>query len=191
MKQLTLVIFAMLAISSTLTGQRQETVFGRDGLHFSGIWGAFTNTYSFYDEDRGYHSGGTVGLEFGRTIFLGYAWGKLRDDIALPGGTSSFRLRQKNVVLSVMPNAYQVIHPVLSFQAGSGRVTLSDGEDDRVFILQPSAGMELNVFKWFHVGVEGGYRFVTENDLDQVTKEELSAPFAQLNLRFGISWGRT
>lgn len=190
MKQLTLVIFTMLLVFGTLKAQRQETIFGRDGLHFSGIWGSFTNNYSFYDEDRGYHSGGNIGLEFGRVIFLGYAWGKLQDDIALPDGNTTFRLRQKNVLLSVMPNAHQVIHPVISFQTGSGRVTLSDGDDDRVFIFQPSAGMELNVFKWFHVGVEGGYRFVTDSNLPQVSKEDLSAPFAQLNLRFGISWGR-
>ena len=189
MKQLTLVIYIMLIVGSTLSAQGQETLFGRNGLHFSGIWGAFTNNYSFYDEDRGYHSGGNIGLEFGRTIFLGYAWGKLQDDISLPDGSTTFQLRQKNVVLSVMPNAHQVIHPVITFQTGSGRVTLSDGDDDRVFILQPSAGMELNVFKWFHAGLEGGYRFVTESDLAQVAKEDLSSPFLQLNLRFGISWG--
>jgi len=179
-------LFAGLVIADA---QRQETLFGGGGFRFSGIWGAFTNTYSFFDDDRGYHAGGNIGLEFGRSIYLGYAWNKLQDDIQLPLGNTSFRLRQNNFILSIMPNSYALVHPVISFQTGGGRVNLSDGQSDRVFIFQPSAGMEINIFTWFHLGIEGGYRFITNSDLPGVSQQDLSSPFAQLNLRFGVSWG--
>ena len=184
-----LTVLTVFTVLATLTAQRQETLFGGGGFRFSGIWGAFTNTYSFFDEDRGYHAGGNIGLEFGRSVYLGYAWNKLQDDIQLPLGNTSFRLRQNNFILSIMPNSYALVHPVITFQTGGGRVTLSDGQSDRVFIFQPSAGMELNIFSWFHLGIEGGYRFVTDNDLPNVDQQALSSPFAQLSLRFGISWG--
>ena len=89
-----------------------------------------------------------------------------------------------------MPNSYQLIHPMISFQTGSGKITLSDGQTDRAFVFQPSAGFELNIFKWFHLGIEGGYRFITNTSLNGVDNKDLSAPFAQLNLRFGVSRGR-
>ena len=182
-------MLALLAISISAGAQYQETLFGRNGFRFSGIWGAFTNNYSFYDGDSGYHPGGNIGLEFGRTVFMGYAWSSLRDDIPLPVGNASFRLRQNSFILSIMPNANQLFHPVISFQAGKGKINLSDGQNDRAFVFQPSAGFELNVFKWFHLGFEGGYRFIADTKLAGVDNQDLSSPFAQLSLRFGISWG--
>lgn len=190
MKKLSLLIFALFTFSAPLFAQQQETIFGRHGFHFSGIWGAFTNHYSFFEDARGYHTGGNIGLEFGRTVFLGYAWSKLKDQIQVSGANTSFQLRQNNFLLSITPNARQVVHPMLSFQTGGGRVTLSDGESDRVYIFQPSAGIEINVFSWFHLGLQGGYRFFTEVDLPQIDRQDLSSPFAQVDLRFGISWGR-
>lgn len=189
MKKGMLTALAVFIVFAALTAQRQETLFGGGGFRFSGIWGAFTNTYSFFEEDRGYHAGGNIGLEFGRSVYLGYAWNKLQDDIQLPLGNTSFRLRQNNFILSIMPNSYALVHPVITFQTGGGRVTLSDGQSDRVFIFQPSAGMEINIFTWFHLGIEGGYRFVTDNDLPNLDQQAFSSPFAQLSLRFGISWG--
>jgi len=190
MKRLSLVIIVLIALCTSASAQRQETLFGRNGFHFSGIWGAFTNNYAFFEEDRGYTTGGNIGLEFGRSVFLGYAWSKLKDQIQVSGANTSFQLRQNNFILSIMPNARRVVHPILNFQTGGGQVTLSDGDSDRVYIFQPSAGIEINVFTWFHLGLQGGYRFLTDVDLPRIDRQDLSAPFAQLDLRFGISWGR-
>lgn len=190
MKPTILLTLVLFFLTTVLTAQRQETLFGDRGLHFSGIWGAATYSYNFFDADQAYQPGGNIGLEFGRTLFLGYAWSRFRNDIALPQGNTAFSLKQRSFLLSIAPASYQVLHPVLSVQTGGGRVTLSDGTSDRVFILQPSAGVEVNVFKWFHLGAEGGYRFVSENDLPGISREDLSSFYAQINLRFGVSWGR-
>jgi len=191
MKRSTLVIVALFFFALAAQGQRQETLFGGSGFHFSGIWGAFTNNYSFYgDSKNGYHSGGNIGLEFGRAIFVGYAWSSLRDDIPLENIPGSFRLRQNNFIVSIIPQSYQVIHPTITFQTGGGRVSVNDGPSDRIYVFQPSAGVEINIFKWFHLGLEGGYRIVTGSDLPGIRNDELSSPFGQLNLRFGCSWGR-
>ncbi len=179
----------LLVFASGLMAQRQETVFGHNGFRISGIWGSVVNNYSFYEEERVFHSGGNIGFEFSRSVFLGYAWNKTRQDIPTEDGFSSYRLKQRNAVISIMPASYQALHPVLTFQGGPGKVKLDDGSSEKVLVLQPSAGVELNVFSFFRVGVEGGYRFVTDGGIPGVSRKELSAPFAQLNLRFGISWG--
>lgn len=191
MKKRTLSVIALLFFGLTaMQAQRQETLFGESGFHFSGIWGSFTNNYTFFENDQAYQPGGTIGLEFGRAVFLGYAWSKQTDIINLGAGKTDFRLQQRNFIISIAPMSYQVLHPVISFQTGSGRLSLADGSSERVYVLQPSGGVELNIFKWFHLGAEAGYRFVTDTDLPGIERRDVSAFYGQLNLRFGISWGR-
>ena len=83
-----------------------------------------------------------------------------------------------------------MIHPRFTFIAGRGRVWTSDKDNSgRMFVFQPSAGFEFNVFQWFRLGFEGGYRFVGNSDRFNVTSGDLSTPFAQIEMRFGLSWG--
>jgi hypothetical protein len=65
-----------------------------------------------------------------------------------------------------------------------------NNEVDRIFAVQPTAGIEINVFRWFHVGLEGGYRFISDSNVEGLTDSDLSGPFGQATLRFGWSWGR-
>ncbi len=184
-----LIIFPLMLLATGLLAQRQEAIFGHNGFGLSGIWGSVTKNYTFYEGERVFHNGGNIGFEFGRTVFLGYAWNKTKQDIPVEGSVESYRLKQRNAVISIYPASYQALHPTLTFQGGPGRVELDDGTSDRVFVLQPSAGVELNVFSFFRLGIEGGYRFVTNPEIPLIGRKELSAPFAQVNLRFGISWG--
>ena len=51
------------------------------------------------------------------------------------------------------------------------------------------AGVEINIFRWLHLGLEGGYRFVTSSDIS-LSDRQLSNAFGQATLKFGFSWGR-
>ena len=181
-------LWGILLISAPLAAQRPETVFG-NGLGMSGIWGAATHQYVFFEGFQGYQRGGNIGVEFGRTIFIGYAWSKLKEDIGFVGLPATFRLKQNNLLVTLIPQSYQVIHPTISFQTGGARLEFADGATDRLFVFQPSAGLEINIFRWFHLGVEGGYRFISDVDMAGLTNENLSTPFGQINLRFGAWWG--
>jgi hypothetical protein len=167
----------------------QETLFENANLNLSGFWFSSVHNFSFYERDAGWHRGGSVGLEFGRSLLLGYAWNNLRDDVPFGDGSNTFRLRQNNFLLTLTPNAMKVAHPIVNVQTGGGRLRLSDGDSDRVFVFQPSGGVELNLFRWFRLGMEGGYRFVSGVGIPGVSSRDVSAPFGQINLRFGYSWG--
>jgi hypothetical protein len=76
---------------------------------------------------------------------------------------------------------------------GGGRIDFDDRNltRDRVFVLQPAVGLEVNVFRWLRLGAEGGYRLVTDVNVGGLESADVSKPFAQLQLRFGYSWGNT
>ena len=187
MKNLLLIVLACLAFATTLTAQ--ETLFNSNGLGLSGAWGTATYNYSFLEDDYVYGRGGSFGLEFGNTLYVGYAWTRFRDEAELRNAPD-FRLKYNGLLLGVTPNSYKVVHPRLNALVGGGKIFLRDGNFDRVFVLQPSAGLEINVFKWFRLGLEGGYRFITNDNTPGLTSENISSPFAQIDLRFGFSWDR-
>ena len=86
--------------------------------------------------------------------------------------------RKRDKLLDIIKN-----HP-------SGKVKLAN-DVDRIFALQPSLGVEINVFRWLHLGLEGGYRFISDSNLEGLDDAALSGGFGQATLRFGWSWGRT
>ena len=88
------------------------------------------------------------------------------------------------------PYAYKALHPQFMLLMGGGEVDLKDVGDDNVFVIQPSAGIEINVFRWFRLGLEGGYRFVTNTDLPAINDNDLSDFYGELKFKFGWSWGR-
>lgn len=191
MKTLHLVIFALF-LSTALMAQKEETLFNRTGLRLSGAWGSTAFNFSnFGDEDWSLIRGGYGGLEFSRDVLIGWGGYRTKERVQLPDGPESFRLRYNGPVVAIAPNSVKAIHPRFTFLTGGGRVwTNSENNADRVFVFQPSAGMEFNVFQWFRLGFDAGYRFVSDSDRFGLSNGDLSAPFAQVELRFGLSWGR-
>lgn len=187
MKNLFLICTICLAFATGTTAQ--ETLFNSNGLGLTGAWGTATFNYSFLDDDYVYGRGGNFGLEFGHSVFVGYAWTRFKDE-AQPDNARDFRLKYNGLLLGVTPNSYKAIHPRINALIGGGKVFLRDGNYDRVFVLQPSAGLEINVFEWFRLGLEGGYRFVSNDNVAGLSSEDISSPFAQIELRFGSSWDR-
>lgn len=183
--KLSLVCFLCL-ITAALFGQREETLFGRAG-GLSGAWGAPVYNYSQFGDDWIFIRGGYGGLEFGRSLFLGWGEFRSKEDINIEGA-DPFRFRYGGLFLGVAPNAYRSVHTRFNLLAGGGRLDLKDGGRDRVFVMQPSAGMEINFFQWMRMGVEGGYRFVLDSDLPNLNSGDLSTLFFQVDLKFGFSW---
>lgn len=190
MKSLQLLIVFLIATVS-LSAQREETLFNQTNLRLTGAWGSAAHNFSsFNGEDWTLIRGGYGGVEFGRDLFIGWGGYETRDDINFNDGDGDFNFRYHGPVIGIAPNSVKMIHPRFTFITGSGRVWTTDkGDSDRMFVFQPSAGFEFNVFQWFRLGFEGGYRFVGNSDKFDLTSGDLSAPFAQIEMRFGLSWG--
>lgn len=181
-----------LLITAGLNAQSEETLFGNSGLRLSGAWGsAAYNFSSFNNDDWTLIRGGYGGLEFSRDVLIGWGGYRTKERVTGAEGTSDFNLRYHGPVVGIAPGSTRAIHPRFTFIAGTGKVwTNTETARDKVFVFQPSAGVEFNVFQWFRLGFEGGYRFVGASDRYDLSSGDLSAPFAQIELRFGLSWGR-
>jgi|APCry1669188879_1035177.scaffolds.fasta_scaffold77833_2 hypothetical protein len=188
MKRGALLILCFLAVH-LLSAQRDETLFNRAHMDFSGFWYSRTINFSFLDSDSEYFSGGNIGFEFGKSFVVGWGWQHMKDYALLPNDRSRFNLSNSGLLLAYIPAPNRVIHPYFSALIGGGRLRLDTGASDRIFSLQPTAGLELNAFRWMRLGLEGGYRLVTDANLGTISSTNVSSPFVQLQLRFGYSWG--
>lgn len=190
MKNVLSIAIVWIFLMNALAAQNDETLFGKSGLRISGVWGDVAlGVNGFNDESTGFRSSG-FGLEFNKLLVAGFGnyrtsgSGKARN-----GQTVDFDLDYGGFLLGCTPVSHKVLHPRFSFMMGSGKVKVDDEKDDAVFVVQPGIGAEVNVFRWFRIGVEGGYRFVSDASAGSPGNEDLSGLFGQVAFRFGWSWG--
>lgn len=82
------------------------------------------------------------------------------------------------------------MHLYSSLKVGWGRANLehdiADLPSDRLFVLTPEIGIELNMTKFFRVGLTGGYRIVNGvSRLPGLDNQDFSSPTVGITFRFG------
>ena len=188
------------AVRTRYSARRERTLFG--DLDLSGLWGGPTYNYSATGDDWALVRGGFGGLELGDEVFIGYGGWSARDAFttneALPvGGRPTYNFRHGGFILAYSPGADNTIHPRFTSILGPGRIegsyldadNLTQDFRERMFVGQVMAGAELNLFQWFRLGIEGGYRFASGvNDVPNVTANDVSGAVVQIEARFGFSW---
>ena len=187
-----LLLFALLFSFNTLSAQKEQTIAGSRGLGFSGIWGGSRHQLAQFggQDDPSYISGGFIGLEFGKSLLVGWGHYNLVDEFRWDNiQNQQFDLGYNQWLVQYGFKNYKPVHPQVGVEFGTGRVHYGD-QKDRVFVVQPSAGVEINVFRWFHLGLDGGYRFVNDSKFVGLDDKSLSGWYGQASLKFGFSWGR-
>jgi hypothetical protein len=191
-KSFILLLLALFAAMNSLFAQKEETLVGSRGLGFSGIWGGSKHQLANFNNNgkNSYMAGGFFGLEFGKALLVGWGHYNLIDEFKWDNiENQQFDMRWNPMLIQYGFRNYKPIHPQIGVELGRGRVELGDIRD-RIFVVQPTAGLEINVFRWFHVGLDGGYRFVNDSSIAGLSDQELSGWFGQASLKFGFSWGR-
>ncbi|MBP7274381.1 MAG: hypothetical protein KA974_11105 [Saprospiraceae bacterium] len=195
MKNLILVVCCLLLSMGSISAQRENTLIGDSGLRFSGIWGGSSLGMSKFDDDYAFTKNGFFALEFGKALSVGWVGYKTEEKIPIgndiSGLNNSFSMDYNGLLLSYAHRANKTIHPTVSLVTGGGRIDLEGEKRDRVFVIQPSIGFEINLVRWCHVGIEGGYNFVTNTDFANYGDGDFSAPYAAVTFKFGWSWGKS
>jgi hypothetical protein len=192
MKKIAFLAVTLFASVFTLSAQKEQTLFGSSGLRLSGGWGASTTSLTFFKDDFAITTGGFGGLEFGKTVFLGWGGFRTTNDFRIDKLTTDrVSMNYNGLMVGYAPKAHKAIHPQFMILGGGGRMSVRGEGTDEIFVIQPSAGVELNVLRWFRIGLEGGYRFVGDTDFNGIVDSDVSAPFGQLTFKFGYSWGRS
>ncbi len=181
---------SLFCLNFSANAQREQTVLGKRNMGFSGIWGGSKHQLTRFGNTNNYVNAWHFGLEFGKALTIGWGRYDLNGSILWdnePG--QNFDINWHVMSLGYAFQSYKAVHPYISVDGGKGFVKYASEGKDRIWVIQPTAGVEINVFRWLHLGLEGGYRFVTGSDLS-LTDRQLSNPYAQASLKFGFSWGR-
>lgn len=183
-------VLGLLIFASQLFSQEEETVFGYSGLKLTGAWGGpVFGLTSLGDEDV-FYRGGFGGLEFNKSFFLAYAAYWLNDKVLISNlPNQKIDLQYNGILFGYAMKPTKVVHPKFTLLAAGGKLDVENEDTDRLFVLQPGIGVEINIFKWWHVDMLGGYRLVTNSNTQGLSDSDVSAPFGEIKLKFGISWG--
>lgn len=191
MKKLAFTTLMIGLFAMTTFAQRDQTLFGKSGLGLSGAWGANTTNLTFFEDDFTVITGGYGGLEFGKTLFVGWGGYRTTNDFKLGSQQQNddLSMSYNGLMLGYAPLSHKAIHPKFTVLAGGGNLRVRGEGSDDILVIEPAVGAEINVLSWFRVGLDAGYRFVTATDL-LVNDSNASAPFGQITFKFGYSWGR-
>ena len=183
-KLLTLFVFTFFAL--TTFAQREETLLSN--MHLSGVWLSWSSTIGTVKDENVSFRGGSFGFEFGKDLFLG--WGGYQSNGYIHQDDLKFNMKWNGPMVSYSPHSYKAVHPVFGLMIANGKIDPGNQAYDRVLMVQPSLGAELNLLTWCHLGVNGGYRFVNDVNINKFTDKDFSGLYGELKLKLGISWGR-
>jgi hypothetical protein len=182
-------LFIVLTIS-TLSAQRDRTLFGSGGLDLTGAWGGSQIALTSFGDEYGTLQGGFGGIEFNKNFFIGWgSYSTFEFDGIDQVNNDTYEMRYNGLMLGYGLKSYKVFHPQVNVLLGGGRKEETGMGVDGVFVAQPGLGVEVNVFRWFRVGLNGGYRIVMNDDLATVDNT-FSGGYGNITFKFGWSWGR-
>lgn len=193
MKKSFLLAVACLLITATSFGQKDETLFGRNGLRITGAWGGSAWNLSTLGGEGEYavFTGGYGGVEFNKNFFIGWGGQTLINDVRYDQfDNDSYEMDYNGLILGYGIKSHRVIHPQFMMMLGGGTVDVQNVGRDNFLTVMPSAGVELNVFRWFRVNLQGGYRMVSNTSLAGISDADLSDFYGEVKFKFGWSWGR-
>jgi len=189
MKNVIVLFVLMICSTFSLIAQHERTVFGKNGWKISGAWGGPAVGVGQLQDELVVFRGGFGGIEFGKKLFLGWGGFETDNDVYIDAlDNDRFKMDYSGFMLGFTPSAHTKIHSNFMLLAGSGNAQVGNSETDNVFVVQPTLGVELNVFRFFHLSLDGGYRLVTNVNIPEMTGRDLSGPYAELKMKFGFSW---
>jgi hypothetical protein len=190
--KISLILLCLIIISMVKTEAQDEdlqTLFGDRPLKITGFGGPFMNFTSF-DKDFAYMMGGGGGIIINNFMIGGYGIGLANtlyfddsdDEISFGHGGFWFGYQ-------LMP--HKLVHPVIQVQLGWGGLNSKDRYGalidnlDKLFIITPIVEVEMNITRFFRIGLGGSYRIAAFADNNILSAGDMSGPGANLAFKFG------
>lgn len=177
----------LLSILGTIhvSAQKDQTIFGSRGFCLTGMWGGSTKTLSTFTDIHDVTKNKYFVFEVSKKVLIG--WESLHGDFIAPK-SGLINLKSNGFTFGYSPLAHRTLHPIFNLYAARGKLSGNEITNHKVMIWQPSMDIEINVLRWFKIGVNAGYRFVNNSIVPDANDEYLSGPFAGIKFKFGWSW---
>jgi hypothetical protein len=199
MKSVILILVALCCASVYLEAQRTETLFGR--ARSIGAFGGPIVEYHYRGGgDVDVMGGGGGGLIINDFFIGGYGVGSAPSSVFDIPDVRSLELAHGGLWLGGTYKKHSLIHFFSSVKLGWGAIGIEFDDDDfdyidDVYVIQPEAGLEINVFRWFRVAGTASYRVVDGiNSNVGIDENEFNNFGFNLTFRFGFfgnsNWNR-
>lgn len=201
MKQLILSLFVSFSLLSVAQAQdAPATLFGGTGnVKISGFGGP-TVSVGVVDGTVAVFNGGGGGVMFNNFFFGGYGSNMSFSTVTRSIGGEDLRLRMRHGGLwfGYDARAHKLIHLTSSLKLGWGNLQFyrsqssfyNDSQSvrqDRLFMLTPEIGLEVNITKFMKIALTGGYRWGVVNAIqeDNGSEVSLNGQYAAITFKFG------
>ncbi len=190
MKNLILVFLALCITSVSLEAQRTETLFGR--AKSIGAFGGPIVEYHYSGGDVDILAGGGGALIINNFWIGGYGVGSAPSSVFDIPNINTLELAHGGLWLGGTYKPHNLLHFFSSVKLGWGAVGIEFDDDDfdyldDIYVVQPEAGLELNVFRWFRVAGTASYRLVDGiSNNSGIDSDEFNGFGFNLTFRFGF-----
>ncbi len=205
MKKAIIVICLLAGISQVLMAQQPEyrTLFGRDGKHSHGAYGALTFNYGMIDGQDALMTGIKGGWIIDHRLTLGIAGtgfmndlrftDKLQNDaVNLAGGYGGLLIEPiiapfapVHITFPVIIGAGGVAYVNYNWWNYEGNTEPTVWDSDAFFVIEPGIEIEFNVVKFMRLAVGASYRHTSKVRLDNTDGDVLRGFNGGLSLKFG------
>ena len=176
-----------LLLAFALMGQH-ETLF-RNVESIGGFGGPFIEIGAINGQ-VGASVGGGGAVTLDEFFIGGYGQGTSYPDLTIDNQSWNIRYGHGGLWFGYVGPNYKLLHFYSSFKLGWGRARLqreiAGDINDRVFVLTPEIGAEVNLTEFFKLSFTGGYRWVNGiSQLPNLNNGDFSSPVGIITFRFG------
>lgn len=199
MKKIILTLIIIWCGHNLLEAQKTETLFGQ--AQSVGAFGGPIVEYHYTDGDVDVMAGGGGALIINNFWIGGYGVGSAPSSVFDIPDIRTLELAHGGLWLGGTFKPYKLIHFYSSVKLGWGAVDIEFTDDDfnyldDISVIQPEAGMEVNIFRWFRIAGTASYRFVDGLSSNTGLKsDEFDGLGFNLTFRFGFfgnsNWNTT
>lgn len=173
---------------------QEEVIFDRVKVH--GGFGGLIVELTSMDNQAGVFAGGGGGIILNSFFVGGFGQGGNFAEHVVGGQEYPVNFGYGGLWLGYVVPTQKAIHFFGSLKIAGGSISLAESRDnleknlyeESVFVAQPEAGVEVNMFKWFRIALTGNYRIVSgiqPKNLGGLRNRDFDAAGMALTMRFG------
>lgn len=189
MKRILPVLVCLMAIFQL---HAQETLF--NNLDVTGAFGSVIIETGSINDEIGADVGGGGALVMSPVFLGGYGMGTTYPVHTITEGPNAGEYDVKfghgGLWLGFVPKSDKLIHFYGSAKVGWGKARLRQDKEnlftDRVFVMTPELGLEVNLTEWLKMSFTAGYRWVNGvTRLEELNNDDFSSPLGTITFRMG------
>jgi len=192
MKKIFVLLF-VLFFSLTLHAQEETLISGE--MDHGGFGGFGFRVTSINGQTVVLSGGGGAWLINSKFFIGGSGYSNMSDDVKAPVMVESeqvfMNINYGGLYFGYVFNPDKLYHVTIDALIGHGNINYSqrnsdvDWKSDNFYFIEPSVNLELNVVRWFRIGIGASYRLVNDIEIQNLQNNDINGFSAGVSFKFG------